>query len=695
MNLTLEKDGESKQITIYYYPLGRKLNNNENGLEVGGADEATSMTGKSFSSINGGLLQDSATTETVTTVLEHILRETDKLKVIFVAPPPKLIQRVHKKVHLSKLNRLIPRTNATVMKRVIGSCKKLGMDTYTCGWCNRRKIYMIDRYYHACLETKTLLCYQCYNDNTCYTPLYHDTKILPSENHFKNLWELNNSTPIPPLFQLLRHEFLQNIERPVLGSVDSLLGTNPPEIDSEFVVELTQFAEALLNNVLQQWSTLKQMQVESVFRWAILNENYESFNEIQGIDILNEKLNLLSLVSKVEDRKASKDLLQILTDIQERVLRDIMKKSEIIQLNRIPETPKQEVEIIKALLKVANKLNEVTEENPIPKRNLHFLKTLAENKIALFSGEEWVEFLLTAMNNTLLKLVINLPEEFYQMIIEYIFFTNPITMEEPKEPSGFGAPPSLSKHVSPSSLKRMASYTAIPKIDLQGSDVERLSKEQVEIMVASAESVDLFTLLEILRKDVHGFGMKGSEISQNGLAKLLNSYNLMSDESKPPISLFENTSSILVDRMIDLQFWDELDYVMKNCVVPEFLAPKFELFLIVFRLSSSIQDIELTKKMLESSNFSNISQVKAVITDIASSNHHDEFRKILKLQDQDRQQVLNCFQEEEMDFDVICPLCCSLPMTHTFECGHKVCEPCFRQLLETSKRCPFDRKAIC
>jgi hypothetical protein len=53
------------------------------------------------------------------------------------------------------------------------------------------------------------------------------------------------------------------------------------------------------------------MQVESVFRWAILNENYESFNEIQGIDILNEKLNLLSLVSKVEDRKASKDLVNI------------------------------------------------------------------------------------------------------------------------------------------------------------------------------------------------------------------------------------------------------------------------------------------------------------------------------------------------------------------------------------------------
>eukprot|EP00493_Phyllostaurus_siculus_P001589 UN01597 len=72
----------------------------------------------------------------------------------------------------------------------------------------------------------------------------------------------------------------------------------------------------------------------------------------------------------------------------------------------------------------------------------------------------------------------------------------------------------------------MRTFTKVASLDLQDQKAKKMAQDQTHLFAEVAKAMDLHTLLELVRKDVHGFGLKGLEpdFSQNILSTVIRSY---------------------------------------------------------------------------------------------------------------------------------------------------------------------------
>merc|ERR1719361_724847 len=136
--------------------------------------------------------------------------------------------------------------------------------------------------------------------------------------------------------------------------------------------------------------------------------------------------------------------------------------------------------------------------------------------------------------------MVRLPEDYNSKIVEHFF-----SFEEEVESAM--APPFASLRAP--KLQRMRTFTKVPKLDLEDEKVAKMAKKQAKLCQTVAKKMDLHTLLELVRHDLHGFGLKGTkpDFSENILSVTINGYTATEEAERPPESIYHNVLISIID----------------------------------------------------------------------------------------------------------------------------------------------------
>jgi len=205
---------------------------------------------------------------------------------------------------------------------------------------------------------------------------------------------------------------------------------------------------------------------------------------------------------------------------------------------------------------------------------------------------------------------------------------------------------------------------------------------------AMAETLDLSGILEAIRKDKYGFSLREEENTDGILVRMVRKWNNTSEEARPPQSLFKKAVIAVVDRMLELQFWDELSRVEQIPLCPDYLCEKLKTFKIAMKVSPLIQtqrkqlyDVFTREKEIES-----ISDLKDQVRSLRGTAVSREMvYGFLDLTKDERSMIIQLINPDVEDVndnedDETCLICYALPKTHKMACGHFVCENCFKGL---------------
>jgi len=223
-----------------------------------------------------------------------------------------------------------------------------------------------------------------------------------------------------------------------------------------------------------------------------------------------------------------------------------------------------------------------------------------------------------------------------------------------------------------------------------------------------AERLDLTGLIEAIRKDKYGFSLRdppsqeGTETPEGVLIKLVQKWNNLSENARPPESLFKKTVLMVVDRMLELQFWDELSRVEEKVTCPDYLKEKLKTFKIALQVSPLMknQKQQLYEVFTRENEVSSVAELKGQIRGLrATPSTRETVCGLLDLSKEERGVIIQLInpEEEEAAFDLdenTCEICYALPKTHKMQCNHLVCENCYKGFKRNGNRCPFCRGEI-
>jgi len=226
-------------------------------------------------------------------------------------------------------------------------------------------------------------------------------------------------------------------------------------------------------------------------------------------------------------------------------------------------------------------------------------------------------------------------------------------------------------------------------------------KKKVKMASAMADNLDLTGLLEAIRKDKYGFSLREEEGTDGILIRLVRKWNETLEQARPPQSLFKKAVIAVVDRMLELQFWDELNRVESSVTCPDYLLEKLKTFKIAMKVSPLIktQRKQLYDVFTREQETQTVSDLKDQVRSLRGKNVSREMvYGFLELTKDERSMIIQLINPdvEEVDDgdDETCLICYALPKTHKMACGHFVCENCFKGFKRHSQSCPFCRGTI-
>ena len=118
----------------------------------------------------------------------------------------------------------------------------------------------------------------------------------------------------------------------------------------------------------------------------------------------------------------------------------------------------------------------------------------------------------------------------------------------------------------------------------------------------------------------------------------------------------------IIDRMIEMQFWDEIKYTIQNVSYPDSIKDKIHSYELVMKLKSNVNGPDIIQKILlnEVSNLDDIRnllfEIKNVIfldvwrkeKSVCFEGDEENIRKLLSLPDADRKHMIILFDTDEV-----------------------------------------------
>lgn len=580
------------------------------------------------------------------------------------------------------------------MRRCIGCVSSVAPGfKYKCSWCNRTNIEQIDKYYHFSSETSEVVCYQCYNDRTDYVPLASKSIENAAQKSFRDLWgTCAYVQKVPPLFPKLEKLLADDTKyrkgpHSYVGSLDEL---RDAAANASITLSSPQ-GESVLESILREHEKLVELEHIARFRRALQKCEYDELVSITEIKIL-EKIDWSTGAGAPSETIQPETQNKCLRYVQQRLLTEITGE-ELPDLNtEEPSKVQKEIDTIKNLVKLADQLKEDPTAEP-PKVVSQTVqqtiwKLFSSERLEFENGKIWLDSLSHILNSDLVKALLDIPESYAQTLVNWFF--------KDRKPGDDNFCVEVPEPILRSpTLQRMRTFTKVASLDLQDQKAKKMAQDQTHLFAEVAKAMDLHTLLELVRKDVHGFGLKGLEpdFSQNILSTVIRSYKKTAPENRPPESIYNNVLVNIIDRMIEMQFWDEIKYTIQNVSYPDSIKDKIHSYELVMKLKSNVNGPDIIQKILLN-EVSNLDDIRNLLAEIKNGDE-ENIRKLLSLPDADRKHMIILFDTDEVDYNVDCSICFSLPALVELSCKHKICANCVKALKKSySSRCPFCRTRI-